>query len=533
MTDFSTREKQDVVRALKAIRKLLQRKGLPVVKGRPHIKKSTVITHARVPVIKLTAVVPGHRQPVNMDISIGANNGLAAIQTVRRFVRENAALRPLTLLLKAILRSRGSVAGGLNETFTGGIGSYVLVNMICAFLVRLRAGREDLGALFLDLVEHYAQLDYSKHTISVRRGGLCARLSPPPKPKPKASAKRKRAAGADAVPLSLSVEDPQEEGREMGLATYRMGEVRAALLDVFARLRGAAPADRGGDERMRTVEAGQRGGGERMVIDLTGDDDDDDDDDDIVLGLTPASKRTEERWADVQRDGSHTCVSASAGAAPRGDALAGSAPKRAGSRLDVAAASRFIAHAMGKTTIVKKPAPRGGGAAGTDVLPMPKRVPDDEQALAGEPAAGRPGAAGAADFPMLGRVLNVKKALAGKPAAVSAPPRSDAAGGGPRETELEAPEQADVRALVVQKKRRHARRESALDVEQAPAGKPAAVRAPPRSDAAVGRPREAPDQGDVRAIVVQKKRRHANRMPAKRRVVLGVTKTLSLGDTGT
>ena len=83
-----------MVRALKAIRKLLQRKGLPVVKGRPHIKKSTVITHARVPVIKLTAVVPGHRQPVNMDISIGANNGLAAIQTVRRFVRENAALRP-------------------------------------------------------------------------------------------------------------------------------------------------------------------------------------------------------------------------------------------------------------------------------------------------------------------------------------------------------------------------------------------------------------------------------------------------------
>ena len=83
MTDFSTREKQDVVRALKAIRKLLQRKGLPVVKGRPHIKKSTVITHARVPVIKLTAVVPGHRQPVNMDISIGANNGLAAIQTAK------------------------------------------------------------------------------------------------------------------------------------------------------------------------------------------------------------------------------------------------------------------------------------------------------------------------------------------------------------------------------------------------------------------------------------------------------------------
>lgn len=279
VTDFSNNEKKDVVRALRVIQKLLMQKLSSRKRAdatsqdtekiqRTRIVKSMIIKHARVPLIKLTVAVQGQQRPINMDISIGANNGLVAIRTVRGFVRAHAALRPLTLLFKAILRSRGSVEGGLNETFSGGIGSYVLVNMVCAFLLGAQT-QDNFGRLFVDMLRHYASLDYNKWTISVRSGGLCSRLAPPPNPQRATGGKRKRAKSSTGPAISLSVEDPQEEGREMGLSSYRMGEVRGELVKILKVLRGET-------SREPTADA-------------------------------PVSKKPRNAtWADVQRDGSHT-----------------------------------------------------------------------------------------------------------------------------------------------------------------------------------------------------------------------------------
>jgi non-canonical poly(A) RNA polymerase PAPD5/7 len=50
-------------------------------------------------------------------------------------------VRPLTLLLKCILKQRG-----LSEVYMGGLGSWSLVNMVVAHLM-VRAGRQGEGAV--------------------------------------------------------------------------------------------------------------------------------------------------------------------------------------------------------------------------------------------------------------------------------------------------------------------------------------------------------------------------------------------------
>jgi DNA polymerase sigma len=63
------------------------------------------------------------------DISLGATNGAAAVDFVRRQVLALPPLRPLCLVAKAFLRERG-----LNEVFTGGLSSYSVINMVLAHL---------------------------------------------------------------------------------------------------------------------------------------------------------------------------------------------------------------------------------------------------------------------------------------------------------------------------------------------------------------------------------------------------------------
>lgn len=65
------------------------------------------------------------------DISLGASNGAAAVDFVRRQVVAVPPLRPLCLVIKAFLRERG-----MNEVFTGGLSSYAVFNMALAHLQR-------------------------------------------------------------------------------------------------------------------------------------------------------------------------------------------------------------------------------------------------------------------------------------------------------------------------------------------------------------------------------------------------------------
>ena len=80
-----------------------------------------VIASARVPIIKAKEKLSG----IVVDISFDATSGVASRELINDYTRRYPALRPLALVLKYFLLQRG-----LNETYRGGVGSFMLVLMI-------------------------------------------------------------------------------------------------------------------------------------------------------------------------------------------------------------------------------------------------------------------------------------------------------------------------------------------------------------------------------------------------------------------
>lgn len=261
------------------------------------------IIDAKVPIIKcvLRGIAGVDIPSLPMDISLGAANGAAAVTFLRKHVIALPPLRPLTLVVKALLRDRG-----LNEVFTGGLGSYAVVNLIISFLMEhgykaifpargsvstksmamedvndafptistddlqnamdtqatfafleriacsqgvitmhsggSTAAEYDLGLLLWGFLERFgASFDYARHAISVRLGGVV----------------NKGGWKQPNRPWLLAVEDPQEPGRDICVGSYNVRQVRAefamaaeilaeACEDVDANRIAAASDNRGG-----------------------------------------------------------------------------------------------------------------------------------------------------------------------------------------------------------------------------------------------------------------------------------------------
>lgn len=84
-------------------------------------KKSPLLIQAKVPILKFTERKSG----AAVDLSCNSLDGLRNSQAIRVAVQSRSELQPLLLVLKAFLKQRG-----LNETFNGGIGSYLLFAMV-------------------------------------------------------------------------------------------------------------------------------------------------------------------------------------------------------------------------------------------------------------------------------------------------------------------------------------------------------------------------------------------------------------------
>ena len=61
---------------------------------------------------------------------------------------------------------------GLNEVFSGGVSSYMLVSLIVAFLLTYRDMQWTAGRALVELLALYSTLDTRLWAVSVRRGGL-------------------------------------------------------------------------------------------------------------------------------------------------------------------------------------------------------------------------------------------------------------------------------------------------------------------------------------------------------------------------
>jgi len=121
-----------------------------------------VIHSAKVPIIKLD-----HKLGISVDVCCNNDSGLLTGAFIKQMVNAFPPLRPLTMVLKVFLAQRR-----LNETYTGGIGSFVLSSLIVSFLqqrIRLCKARGvamswNLGSLLLDFLHLYGTSFNYVHT---------------------------------------------------------------------------------------------------------------------------------------------------------------------------------------------------------------------------------------------------------------------------------------------------------------------------------------------------------------------------------
>ncbi|KAF7337841.1 Poly(A) RNA polymerase cid14 [Mycena venus] len=193
--------------------------------------KVTIIAKAKVPIIKF---VTNHEYGrFNVDLSINQENGIVAGGIINGFLREFGsggganclALRALVLLTKLFLSQRG-----MNEVYTGGLGSYAIVCLVISFLQmhpKIRYGHIDpdrnLGVLVVEFFELYGRrFNYEEVGISLRDGGSYF-------------GKRQRGwgwgeqwGGARKGGL-LSIEDPGDPTNDISSGSYNFQSVKKNL----------------------------------------------------------------------------------------------------------------------------------------------------------------------------------------------------------------------------------------------------------------------------------------------------------------
>lgn len=143
---FSRTDREDLVRVLRKIEKTLRRDKI--------VWKATVISTAKVPIVKMNAGT------FAVDLSVGAANGLAAVEWIRQQVTSFAALRPLVLVLKRLLKTHH-----LDDASTGGCGGYLLVSLVVSHLRQCgavgSAPNPNMGALLLGFLRRFGHdFDY-------------------------------------------------------------------------------------------------------------------------------------------------------------------------------------------------------------------------------------------------------------------------------------------------------------------------------------------------------------------------------------
>lgn len=176
-----------------------------------------VIDKARIPIVKFVHKASN----IHVDISFNIGGGLATAALVKHYMRVFPAFRPITLVLKYFLAQRG-----LNETFSGGIGSFLVQLMVVSFLQHYRrnlgAEHDDpkynnLGRLLVGFFTLYGRdLNYNDVGLSVRDGGSYFR-------------KEDRQWYDDNRPFLISVENPNEPSLDIGKNSYEIRTVKRSF----------------------------------------------------------------------------------------------------------------------------------------------------------------------------------------------------------------------------------------------------------------------------------------------------------------
>ncbi|KAG1756907.1 uncharacterized protein EDB91DRAFT_1095130 [Suillus paluster] len=190
-----------------------------VIKRAQIASRVTIIARAKVPIIKFVTIYGR----LNVDISVNQGNGVVAGKIVNGFLNDmrgcGFALRSLVIIAKAFLNQRG-----MNEVYTGGLGSYSIVCLAVSFLQmhpKIRRGEIDaeknLGVLVMEFFELYGcYFNYEEVGISVRNGGLYF-------------SKRQRGWHDSLKKNLLSIEDPTDPSNDISKGSFGIVKVRQTL----------------------------------------------------------------------------------------------------------------------------------------------------------------------------------------------------------------------------------------------------------------------------------------------------------------
>ena len=185
-----------------------------------------LIENTRVPLVKFT-----HTSGVSFDVCFDQETGPKAALLMKTYMDAMPPLRPLAFVLKYFMESRG-----LNEPYSGGVGSFMLQLMIVSFLQhRERDGYNfrrpslyNLGCLLVEFFELYG-LDFNYVTtgLSVRHDGFYF---------PKGAKDRKEHFWQPNRRFSMAIENPLEPTHDVGKPSFRIQVVQRSFELAFKTL---------------------------------------------------------------------------------------------------------------------------------------------------------------------------------------------------------------------------------------------------------------------------------------------------------
>jgi len=185
-----------------------------------------VISTTKVPVIKFRDA----RSGCLVDITFDCGTCVDTTKLIKEYLDQYVLLRPLTITLKYFLKQTV-----LNDTWTGGIGSYTLILMIVSFFQLHTTGKgvlsetENLGSLLLGFFELYGKkFNYNTDAISLLDGGSYF-------------PKEKKGWFQDSNPELLSIEHPTLPDIDVGQASFNIAEAKLVFLEAFQTLEDLSP----------------------------------------------------------------------------------------------------------------------------------------------------------------------------------------------------------------------------------------------------------------------------------------------------
>eukprot|EP01125_Pyxidicula_operculata_P020052 TRINITY_DN731_c1_g3_i1.p1 TRINITY_DN731_c1_g3~~TRINITY_DN731_c1_g3_i1.p1 ORF type:complete len:462 (-),score=85.52 TRINITY_DN731_c1_g3_i1:706-2091(-) len=181
-------------------------------------KQCQVITTAKVPIIKFQEF----KSKLSTDIAFNVTTSSENTKIIQSFLDQEPQLRSLVLILKCFLSQRS-----LNEPWCGGLGSYSLVVLVVSFLKYFDVKNSGLllSELLIGFFFYYGfEFNYRDHVISVLDEGA------------KILEKKEKNWFNESQPDHISIEDPHNPEKDLGLLSFNYEHTRQAFKDGYTIL---------------------------------------------------------------------------------------------------------------------------------------------------------------------------------------------------------------------------------------------------------------------------------------------------------